>query len=84
MSKKYDFPENKLEDALRRAFVDKGLKQIVMDGYEFRNTFLRQAVEYGLKKGIIRFDRESGSDEAQYTVFIYPLTEKGREHFGLR
>lgn len=87
MSNEYN--EGELEDSLRRAFVDKKAKSIIMDGHAARSKFLRESVQYGLDKGLIKNGPDIDEDEVlgkgmgQYFAFTYVLTEEGKKYFGL-
>ena len=76
-----DYTEQELEDALRRAFVDKGFESILMDGHEARSEFKRDSLEYGIGQGWLCQDEDI--NESQYTAMTYKLTDEGKKHFGL-
>ncbi len=78
---KRDYSNKDLEDALRRAFVDNGLKSILLDGHEAKNPFKVDGINYGIKRGWLR--KEDDIKESQYTAVTYVLTNKGKEYFGL-
>ncbi len=83
------YNEGELEDSLRRAFVDKKAKSIILDGHTARSQFLRDSVNYGLEKGLIKNGQNIDEDEVlgkgmgQYFAFTYVLTEEGKKYFGL-
>ena len=81
MSKERDYTDKDLEDSLRRAFVDKKFPSILMDGHEARNEFLRDALNYGINRGLLCVGEQI--NKSQYTAVNYVLTDQGKKHFGL-
>lgn len=62
--------------SLVRAFRDGKADFIFIDSR--RQEFQIKSAEYGLSEGLLSFE-EQGSDEAQYTVWIYRLTDEGKK-----
>ena len=77
----HDAEEPEWEASLRRAFVDKKMQSVGIDGWS--GKFLTHAVRYGKFKGWLGDGKEYGSDESQYTEVTFKLTEFGKQHFGL-
>jgi len=73
------FVTEDLEAALRRAFIDKHAKCIVITSLHER--FQIESAKYGVDRGWLRGEMDT-SDE-QSSVWICRLTEEGRRHFGL-
>ena len=76
-----DYINKDLEDSLRRAFVDRRFESILFDGWEAKNSFLRDGLNYGIDMGWLKVSSEV--KESQYTAVNYCLTDKGKLHFGL-
>ncbi|GAF74003.1 unnamed protein product [marine sediment metagenome] len=76
-----NYDKKDLEASLRRAFVDGGFKEILIDGHEARSKFLRDAINHGLNRGWLQVT--SQINESQYTAVNYGLTDGGRKYFGL-
>jgi len=80
MGEKYT--DQELEDVLRRAFVDKGFKSVLYDGYvATQKPFVAAAIQHGLDKDLLC--EGSPIEEEQYTAQIFILTEEGKGYFGL-
>lgn len=62
--------------SLVRAFRDNAYPSILIDSK--RQKFQGEAAEYGLREGLLTCE-EVGSDESQYTGFIYKLTKEGEK-----
>jgi len=62
--------------SLVRAFRDGKADFILIDSR--RQEFQIKAAEYGLSEGLLSFE-EQGSDESQYTAWIYRLTDEGKK-----
>jgi len=81
--------EKEFEASLRRAFVDKKGKSIIVDGHTLRNKFLRECVHYGEGKGWLQRGEDIDEDDVlgpgvgQSLAYTYGLTDKGREYFGI-
>ena len=84
-----EFQKDELENSLRRAFVDKKAKIIIVDGQTLRSRFLRESISLGLEKGLISQGEPIDEDEilgkgaGQYYALTYELTKRGREYFGI-
>ena len=76
-----DYITKDLEDALRRAFVEKKAETILVDGDILRDNFLRESVSLGIEKGWLEV--KSKLEEEQWTTLFYGLTKTGRNYFGL-
>lgn len=77
----YSFPTSKFDESFKRAFGDKRTKTITFDGHDARNKFLSQGINYGLEEGLLSYLGDEGDD--QWTVMVYELTDKGREHLDI-
>lgn len=73
--------EPEWEASLRRAFVDKGMTYIGLDGWS--GEFLVHAARYGRFKGWLDKGTEAGSDMEQYTELVFRLTDFGKQHFSI-
>lgn len=62
--------------SLVRAFRDGKADFILIDSR--RQEFQIKSAEYGLSEGLLSFE-EQGSDEEQYTAWIYRLTDEGKK-----
>jgi len=90
MSEEYNFPENELEDLLKRFFSKHPKGSIMMDGHEYtRKPFLREGVKLGVDKGLIKRGEDLDEDNflgrgvGQWFAHTYILTEEGKKHFRL-
>jgi len=81
MAKK-DWTNKDLEESIKRAFVGKRADSIIVDGHTFRNHFLVNAINYGVKKGILDNGGELIESD-QWAEYHYRLTTKGKKYFGL-
>ena len=81
------FQESELEASLKRAFIDKKAKILIVDYETMGNLFLMKSLSLGLKKGLISQrepidgDKILGEGQGQYYAVTYHLTEQGREYF---
>lgn len=83
VKRKKDWTNKDLEDSLRRAFVEGDADYIVADGHTFRNPFLVDVINYGVKKGILD-DGGELIEYSQWAEYHYRLTPKGRKYFDLK
>lgn len=89
MTEKYSFPENELEDSLRRAFVEGKADFIIMDGWNYANPFLKESIKYGTNEKLIQRGEDLNEDDilgkgmGQYLAHTFRLTETGKKHFKL-
>lgn len=73
------YPDNELEDALKRAFSKPDTDYIFLD--DRRQRFLIESAVLGVEKGWLT--EEFVEIEEQYSQCRYRLTDDGRRHFGL-
>jgi hypothetical protein len=73
------YPEEELEDALRRAFTEGKADYIFIDNRYAR--FLIASASFGVQKGWL--DEEFVEVDEQYSQIRCWLTEAGKKHFGL-
>lgn len=83
MVEERNYSEAELEAALRRAFIDNRAEFIKLDGSKMRSPFLRESLDFGIKKGWVCRDPDEDCESEQYTALAYKLTKKGRKYFGL-
>lgn len=72
-----DWTDVDLEDALRRAFVDRRADYIFLD--DRRQAFRIESVRLGVERGWLT--EEFVEIDEQYAQLRYRLTEEGKRHF---
>ena len=80
MTDREDYSKDELEGALKRAFVDHRADFVIIDSR--RQQFLIASAQLGKDNGWL-FEEFVQYDE-QSSALHYRLTDKGKEHFGLK